>query len=134
MITVTFPDGSCLNPNSLQGVCIDILECPPLLQSLKNVERSNQETLFLQKSQCGRKGNSILVCCRLDSGSRWSVPTVPKTVNNTHLLPSTHQCGPLLDNRILGGKRTKIYEYPWLALIEYTKRKLLFFLQLNKNE
>lgn len=49
-------------------------------------------------------------------------PTPPPNYINS-LLPQPGQCGNVLSNRIYGGNRTKIDEFPWMALIEYTKGK-----------
>lgn len=45
----------------------------------------------------------------------------PANNTNTNLLPLPGQCGNLLSNRIYGGVKTKIDEFPWMALVEYTK-------------
>lgn len=37
------------------------------------------------------------------------------------LLPKPGECGNMLSNRIYGGNKTKIDEYPWMALLEYYK-------------
>lgn len=43
--------------------------------------------------------------------------------NSLDLLPKPGVCGggssPL---RIISGNKTEIYEFPWMALLEYTKR------------
>lgn len=122
-ILVLFPDGSCSTPNRLDGVCIDLLQCPPLLELLKNINRTPMQTSFLQQSQCGKRGNTVLVCCRYEGDNRIFIPTTEQKVDNSHLLPTTRQCGISYDNRIIGGTSTNIDEYPWAALIEYTKRK-----------
>lgn len=41
----------------------------------------------------------------------------------TRLLPRLNNCGQTTSSRIYGGNFTKIDEYPWMALIEYIKRK-----------
>lgn len=38
-------------------------------------------------------------------------------------LPSLNDCGISTANRIVGGNATEIDEYPWMALIEYQRRK-----------
>lgn len=38
---------------------------------------------------------------------------------NFNLLPET--CGNIDGNRIIGGEVAKLYEFPWMALISYTK-------------
>ncbi|XP_075147746.1 serine protease ea-like isoform X1 [Haematobia irritans] len=104
----------CINPQRSMGTCVNILQCPPLLSILTNVQRTPQETEFLQQSLCHREGSTVFVCCVLESENRFYVP-------GENLLPSTRECGKSFDNRIYGGNVTKIDEYPWLALIEYTK-------------
>lgn len=81
------------------------------------------QTSFLQQSQCAKRGNTVLVCCRYEGGNRVFIPTPAQKVDNSYLLPNTRQCGISYDNRIIGGTTTFIDEYPWAALIEYTKRK-----------
>lgn len=120
-------DSECLTPDRLYGTCLNILECPPLLKSLRNTQRSQQETRYLQSSQCGKVGNSVYVCCHYEKENRFFIPTAQQQHNaGLSLLPSTRQCGRSFDNRIYGGTTTKIDEYPWVALIEYTKRKYEF--------
>lgn len=83
------------------------------------------ETRYLQLSQCGGSGSAVKVCCRLEAGSRFNIPSTPRPQDNSHLLPSTRECGRSFDNRIYGGRATKIDEYPWAAMIEYLKRKFI---------
>ena len=86
------------------------------------------QTSFLQQSQCAKRGNTVLVCCRHDN--RVFMPTPTQNVDNSNLLPNTRQCGISYDNRIIGGTTTYIDEYPWAALIEYTKRKFQYQFEL----
>lgn len=51
------PDQQCSTPDRKVGTCISILECPPLLEVLKNTQRTAQQTQFLQQSQCDQVGN-----------------------------------------------------------------------------
>lgn len=39
-------------------------------------------------------------------------------------LPQPGQCGFSVNDRIVGGNETRITEFPWTVLIEYTKRKV----------
>lgn len=43
-------------------------------------------------------------------------------------LPQPGVCGFSLGDRVIGGNTTSITEYPWMALIQYTKRKTIFTL------
>lgn len=38
-------------------------------------------------------------------------------------LPNIDDCGSMMTNRIIGGEATELDEYPWMALIEYQRRK-----------
>lgn len=47
------------------------------------------------------------------------MPVVEQVVEK-HLLP---KCGFDIDTRIFGGKRSSIGDFPWLALLRYSKRE-----------
>ena len=54
------------------------------------------------------------------------------------LLPKPGDCGIDAENRIYGGNRTNLDEYPWMALLQYLKRwyihfQLKNFVDLNDN-
>lgn len=40
---------------------------------------------------------------------------------NLGLLPSN--CGPIEDNKIVGGNRTRLFEMPWMVLLSYNSGK-----------
>lgn len=46
-------------------------------------------------------------------------PNAPYDLSNNPLLPT--ECGKDLSQRIFGGERTDIDEFPWMALLEYAK-------------
>lgn len=61
-----------------------------------------------------------------DENKRGNPPTVtgPPDIlrhRNLRLLPTA--CGTYEGDRILGGNRTMLYEYPWMVLIAYNSRK-----------
>lgn len=41
----------------------------------------------------------------------------------SNVLPSIGTCGILFSNRIIGGTKTQLFEFPWMALLQYKKRK-----------
>ena len=81
---------------------------------------------FLRKSQCGFSGNSPLVCCPVSTVTA-TVPEIAEegpVVNPDHpnlvLLP-LNICGPVSANKIYNGKKTSLFQYPWMALIGYNR-------------
>jgi hypothetical protein len=71
----------------------------------KGLQLNMDERLFMESSQCDFKDNMTYVCCRMESKS---------------LLPDFKSCGvSSAGDRIVGGEKTKIDEFPWLALIQY---------------
>lgn len=63
----------------------------------------------------------LQVCCP----DVYNTPRPPVNGGQSELLPQPGVCGTDNTNRIIGGEVTKIDEFPWMALIEYSKRKLV---------
>ncbi|XP_022211190.2 transmembrane protease serine 9 [Drosophila obscura] len=116
--------GRCITPNRERALCIHLEDCKYLYGVLTTSPLRDTDRLYLSRSQCGYTNGKVLICC-LDRYRDTSPTTMPQTVQpnitNSNLLPLPGQCGNLLSNRIYGGVRTKIDEFPWMALIEYTK-------------
>lgn len=75
------------------------------------------------------------VCCAIDSAPPTQPPqTQPPVPVGGGLqasdLPAPGYCGNHLADRIVGGEETQISEYPWMALLEYTKRNINMFQNL----
>jgi len=47
----------------------------------------------------------------------------PSRLPGNSLLPQAPNCGENFGDRVVGGKETGKREFPWMALIEYTKRE-----------
>lgn len=94
---------SCVTPNYEDGECIDLKNCPSLLKVFHRyaATKSESDRQFLQKSQC--KTKKITVCCPIES--------------EVDLLPSAPECGLSLTDKIFGGTRTELTEFPWTALL-----------------
>ncbi|KAF5305581.1 hypothetical protein FQA39_LY01672 [Lamprigera yunnana] len=104
-------NSACVTPNRGNGRCIPVRSCTPILNALES--GSNEAIRLAQQSQCGY--DSVpLVCCA-------ETPTAQDAEIFSHrLLPSTTTCGiQNLNERIVGGDRTDIDEFPWLALLGY---------------
>lgn len=96
------------------------------------------DRIFLSRSQCGFRDGQPLVCCRelavavtsttptpeATSSPAIKVETTTKqTIQLESLLPQAGECGLTEDDYIYGGNETLIDEYPWMALLQYAKRK-----------
>ncbi|CAF4799344.1 unnamed protein product [Pieris macdunnoughi] len=97
--------------------------------------KQNDETKKLfEKAVCGtaiEDGDSVVkVCCSdFPSLNDRPKPTPPAKnienrwagMNKENLLPD--RCGSILGNRIFGGRKAKLYEFPWMVLISYKTRE-----------
>ncbi|KAL2722332.1 CLIP domain-containing serine protease 2-like [Vespula squamosa] len=131
----------CNTPNEVAGNCIIIRQCIPLLTMLQEKPLRPETVDYLTRSQCGFEGKDPRVCCPLPANqiesNRINQPSYPRTIPPTEetrggletadntisnlldnpLLPS--ECGKSLIPRIIGGTRTALDEFPWMALLEY---------------
>ncbi|XP_031634378.1 serine protease easter-like [Contarinia nasturtii] len=104
----------CITPTRNPGYCLYLHQCP-LLDQLPRHDPRNVE--YLRRSACG--ANNVGICCPL------YVPPAPPPPTDSGVLPTPgdiNGCGNHdLHANIVGGEPTDIYEYPWIAMIEYTK-------------
>ena len=88
---------------------------------------TNKDRTFIKQHQCGQFEGKIYVCCRESSvGNSKSIstpPTIPlQQFQSKSELPKPGECGIDAELRIVGGNVTAVDEYPWMALLQYTKR------------
>ncbi|PSN45975.1 Melanization protease 1 [Blattella germanica] len=125
----------CTTPDNKLGQCINIKGCPSVLALLTQSRPIPADVLdFLRRSQCGFEGRTPLVCCAVTSDTPTPPPITRPPVSepgvsgpvdvsnhpNLRLLP-LNICGPYTENKILNGKETEVFEYPWMALIGYNR-------------
>ncbi|XP_034938681.1 CLIP domain-containing serine protease 2-like [Chelonus insularis] len=118
----------CWTRNNEVGECINIRQCPPMLQLLQTQPLTRLVFDKLREAQCGFEGRDPKVCCVQTSiDPTPATPTEPTEWNNqetninsrSNLLPEV--CGRDLSLRIVGGERADLDEFPWMALLEYQK-------------
>ncbi|XP_062563418.1 CLIP domain-containing serine protease B4-like [Armigeres subalbatus] len=96
----------CINPAGQSGRCINFRNCKSVMEIYSKAVVSPDESQFIEESRCGlstEKGT--LVCC-VDSSIKSTLPKPP-------------DCGADMSNRIFGGQKTALDEFPWTALINY---------------
>ncbi|KYM76560.1 Serine protease easter [Atta colombica] len=109
------------------GNCVNIRKCPEVISLLTTSRPLSAETLqTLRNLQCGFEGNDPKVCCSQTSTTTTEAPNPENPSNppdvtnhpNLHLLDHT-LCGPITQTKVVGGNKTGIFQYPWMALIAY---------------
>ncbi|XP_067616863.1 serine protease easter isoform X4 [Eurosta solidaginis] len=118
--------GRCITPNRERALCLILDDCKYLFNLLLTTPLLESDKLYLSRSQCGYQNGKVLICCPDRYRNFVNIPSIssttkPAIATPSNLLPQPGQCGNVLSNRIYGGNATKIDEYPWMALIEYTK-------------
>jgi len=116
------PGFNCRTPDGNQGSCVDLRACASLFALLQKNPLSPNDRTKLQRSQCGYSNRSPLVCCPPES----QPPTRPTTTPlrprfDPNNLPRPGVCGNQINDRIIGGEATKLDEFPWMVLIQYSK-------------
>jgi len=107
---------TCYTPMNRNGLCIPLPNCPSLYQLIQKTPLYQEERTFLRQSQCGYQQGPY-VCCP----EAYDSTSTAGGQSSSNLLPAPGVCGPVSSNRIIGGEVTKINEFPWMALIEYSK-------------
>ncbi|CAO1427647.1 unnamed protein product [Diamesa serratosioi] len=113
--------GRCNTPDQYRGECVYLKSCAALVTRINKKPLAHEDRLFLSLSQCGYRDRQPLVCCRPVENVTpvTPAPVAPPPRNN--LLPRIGVCGIDAEDRIYGGERTKVNEYPWMALLQYSK-------------
>lgn len=122
--------GECWMPNYRKGLCLPLKDCSPL-NALANKKRLRMaDRLFLKRSLCGHIGLTPLVCCPTVENITTRFDGSPLTLDD---LPT--DCGKIHLNHnlrleyIVGGNEARIYDSPWLTLLEYEKS--VFFIRFR---
>lgn len=133
----------CVNPQSVKGQCVPIQSCEYVLNIAKYNQGNPEAQVFLRQSQCGFNGFQTFVCCpqttllrpAQNQNQQQSKNVLSEKLSQSVLLkPPT--CGSDIEDRIFGGTKTSIYEFPWFALLKYSRRKFFLLwshLKLLKN-
>ncbi|XP_049283463.1 CLIP domain-containing serine protease 14D-like [Anopheles funestus] len=126
----------CRTPDQKGGICVTVAQCPLVRRLLNQPLLTANIVRFLEASRCGIVDKRVLVCCEAPENivpattNAPPVQTQPPPSGPTgnrfsyeeqlRLLPA--ECGIQYTDRIIGGERAQIDEYPWAALIQHRRR------------
>lgn len=117
--------GSCTTPNRYQGFCVNIRQCPVLLDMLQTQRTKPGVVEFLRSSRCNPERSSDVCCPNSQSRSTQS-PQPVEDQDQFRNLMSPPQCGKTFVNqqtRIVGGQPAELGAWPWIALLGYRTNK-----------
>lgn len=98
------------------GTCTPVKGCDSYVEMLKNLDVSDQLTKkYLKGFQCADTSeDDIQICCPQNKIELTDKSLIPR--------PELEQCGlQVNDNRVVGGTVAEIDDYPWMALLLYSK-------------
>ncbi|XP_026479346.1 phenoloxidase-activating factor 1-like [Ctenocephalides felis] len=136
---------NCTLPNGEEGECIISTSCPGYSEILERENLTTNELNFLRLVQCGYEFEEPAVCCSLSgkyNDTNISINTTSSSKRDPYVdlelsdriqsgfsaLPSFSDCGIQYyqpDRIIGGGIVTSFDEFPWMALLQYSKKGAL---------
>ncbi|CAD1478804.1 unnamed protein product, partial [Heterotrigona itama] len=131
----------CTTPRNTNGICINIHNCEPLVETLKKHRPLSNEIInYLHSLNCGYEGSNPKVCCEQNEtcndeiqqfSQSWAITQTTEKSNQSTSEPAdvtnhpnlkllNHEiCGPISQMKIFGGNKTGIFDFPWMALLSY---------------
>lgn len=102
-------------PSPAKGEIVYSDDCPKVKQIMDKNTLSIDEEECINSRLLGESNNKYMVCCEIDPAG------------TTKVFPTAPVCGSVYGDRIIGGNNTRVDEFPWAALMEYTYRKYYQF-------
>lgn len=115
----------CITPDYKQGNCIPIEDCPEIFDIWEKPMINPEEMQLLVEVQCGTMGGEQKVCCAVVETTTKNIISSERKLHSpdetvSHSSPSD-KCGITMESKLLGGEYAGLGEFPWMALIEYSK-------------
>ncbi|KOC63286.1 Serine protease easter [Habropoda laboriosa] len=107
---------TCVSPRNKPGVCTNIYNCKPIIeifQTRKPLLKELQD--YMSSLQCGFENTVPKVCCEQQMSG---IPDPPDVTNHPNLPLLSHDvCGPVTQQKIFGGNKTGVFDFPWMAML-----------------
>lgn len=112
----------CFTPEGKPGECISLYSCPDIVNLLKPPV-PNEKIVYVQRSKCNGPDQYSVCCGPVPDFSQVQVGDCENRVTAFPPDPRTECCGidSSVSNKIFGGEKTTVDQYPWLAVVEYQK-------------
>lgn len=113
----------CTTPTRSPGLCVAIQRCRNIYNIVSNpTPPSTGIANYIRKAACTLPGITRSVCCQPTEVIPEPPTTPPSTTNvaannNLNLLP--RDCGLRVDDKLAFGNVTKVFSYPWMAVLRY---------------
>lgn len=106
----------CSTPTRQEGLCVAIQRCRNIYNIVQNpTPPSTGIANYIKRAACTLTGVERSVCCQPAE----VVPAATVATGKTNLLPT--DCGQSVNDRIAFGNVTKVFSYPWMALLRYNQ-------------
>nr|XP_031825640.1 transmembrane protease serine 9-like [Nomia melanderi] len=123
----------CRTPENRNGICINVRTCPRVVALLQQRPLTPDTINYIRSLQCGFDNTTPKVCCEQQDAptpvtnpptpvtdAPTIVPDPPDVSNHPNLrMINADNCGPATIPKIIGGNKTGVFDFPWMALLAY---------------
>lgn len=108
----------CTTPTKQTGSCVPIERCRNIYNIVSNpTPPPTGIANYIKKAACTLPGVTRSICCQPAEVIPEPVTTKPTASPASALLP--RDCGLRVDDRLAFGNVTKVFSYPWMAVLRY---------------
>uniref|UniRef100_A0A1Y1NHS8 CLIP domain-containing serine protease n=1 Tax=Photinus pyralis TaxID=7054 RepID=A0A1Y1NHS8_PHOPY len=115
----------CITSDYTQGNCVAIKDCPELFDIWEKPMINPDEMELLLSARCGTMGGEQKVCCAAIQTTTKNIISLERKLHSPDEVVSdlsfSDKCGLTMESKIFGGEYAGLGEFPWMALIEYSK-------------
>lgn len=118
-------DAACTTPDRKPGFCVEISRCKNIYSIVSSPNPNPVYDKYIRAIACTVPGEARSVCCKplevVPKPTTTTTPVVPGILVDQEeklaLLPE--ECGKSTSDRISNGNDTKVFDHPWMVLLQY---------------